>query len=47
MPKRPEATSAADLDLLKMIETLEAIIADPTLSAGLSQEDHVRLMAAA
>jgi NAD(P)-dependent dehydrogenase (short-subunit alcohol dehydrogenase family) len=47
MPKRPAATSAADLDLLKAIETLEAIVADPTLSAGLSQEDHVRLMAAA
>jgi hypothetical protein len=47
MSKRPEATSAADLDLLKAIETLEAIVADPTLSAGLSQEDHVRLMTAA
>jgi len=47
MSKRPGATSAADLDLLKAIETLEAIVADPTLSAGLSKEDHVRLMAAA
>jgi NAD(P)-dependent dehydrogenase (short-subunit alcohol dehydrogenase family) len=47
MPKRPETTPAAELDLLRAIETLEAIVAHPALSAGLSREDHVRLMAAA
>jgi NAD(P)-dependent dehydrogenase (short-subunit alcohol dehydrogenase family) len=40
-------SSRRPLDLLQAIETLEAIVADPTLSAGLSREDHVRLMAAA
>ena len=47
MPKRPGTSSVTDLDLLKAIEMLEAIVADPTLSAGLSKADHVRLMAAA
>ncbi|MBI3856948.1 MAG: SDR family NAD(P)-dependent oxidoreductase, partial [Planctomycetes bacterium] len=47
MPRRSDVASLTDLELLKAIETLEAIVADPTLSAGLSKEDHVRLMAAA
>ena len=36
-----------DLDLLKAIETLEALVADPALAASLSKDDHVRLLAAA
>lgn len=47
MSKPPSASSRRPLDLLQAIETLEAIVADPSLSAGLSREDHVRLMAAA
>ena len=43
MPSRPET----DLDLLRVIEALEALVADPALSASLSKEEHVRLMAAA
>jgi NAD(P)-dependent dehydrogenase (short-subunit alcohol dehydrogenase family) len=43
MPTR----TAADLDLLKAIETLEALVADPALAASLTKEEHVRLMAAA
>ncbi len=45
-PKSP-ALTPTELDLLRTIETLEALVADPTLSAGLSKEEHVRLMAAA
>jgi NAD(P)-dependent dehydrogenase (short-subunit alcohol dehydrogenase family) len=47
MSNNPDISSLTELELLKAIETLEAIVADPTLSAGLSREDHVRLMAAA
>jgi NAD(P)-dependent dehydrogenase (short-subunit alcohol dehydrogenase family) len=47
MAPNPQALTPTELDLLRAIETLEAIVADPTLSAGLSKEDHVRLMAAA
>src|SRR5204862_7610546 len=47
MAATPPVLTPTELDLLRAIETLEAIIADPTLSAGLSREDHVRLMAAA
>ena len=43
MPSRPET----DLDLLRIIEALEALVADPALSASLTKEEHVRLMAAA
>jgi NAD(P)-dependent dehydrogenase (short-subunit alcohol dehydrogenase family) len=34
-------------DLRRVIEALEAIVADPTLAAPLPREEHVRLMAAA
>jgi NAD(P)-dependent dehydrogenase (short-subunit alcohol dehydrogenase family) len=37
----------ADLDLLKVIEALEALVADPALAASLTKDEHVRLMAAA
>jgi len=47
MAPRTPAPTPIELDLLRAIETLEAIVADPTLSAGLSKEEHVRLMAAA
>jgi NAD(P)-dependent dehydrogenase (short-subunit alcohol dehydrogenase family) len=47
MAPRPQALTPTELDLLRAIETLEAIVADPTLSAGLSKDDHVRLMTAA
>jgi NAD(P)-dependent dehydrogenase (short-subunit alcohol dehydrogenase family) len=46
-PMSRAASSTAAADLLKAIEILEALIADPTLSADLSREEHVRLMAAA
>jgi NAD(P)-dependent dehydrogenase (short-subunit alcohol dehydrogenase family) len=45
MASRPRTD--ADLDLLRVIEALEALVADPTLSASLSDEERVRLMAAA
>src|SRR4249920_2793303 len=47
MPDPSALSSLTELELLKAIETLEAIVADPAISAGLSKEDHVRLMAAA
>jgi NAD(P)-dependent dehydrogenase (short-subunit alcohol dehydrogenase family) len=47
MSTHPPAPTPTELDLLRAIEALEAIVADPTLSAGLSKEEHVRLMAAA
>src|SRR5881398_1329364 len=47
MSPEPPALTPTELDLLRAIEALEAIVADPTLSAGLSKEEHVRLMAAA
>jgi len=47
MSPKPSDPTTTELDLLRAIETLEAIVADPTLSAGLTREDHVRLMAAA
>jgi len=37
----------SDLDLLRVIEALEALVADPALVASLSKDEHVRLMAAA
>jgi len=47
MPSHPTALTPTELEILRAIETLEAIVADPTLSAGLSKEEHVRLMTAA
>jgi len=47
MASRPRGAVEPDLDVRKVIETLEALIADPALSASLSKEEHVRLMAAA
>jgi NAD(P)-dependent dehydrogenase (short-subunit alcohol dehydrogenase family) len=43
MPIRPDVAP----DLLKAIELLEALVADPALAASLTKEEHVRLMAAA
>ena len=47
MSERPAVSVIRPIDLLQAIEALEAIVADPTLAAGLSREDHVRLMTAA
>src|SRR5882672_3440496 len=47
MSPRPRTSVDADLDLLRVIEALEAIVDDPGLSASLSREDHIRLMTAA
>jgi len=47
MASRPRAAAERDLDLLKVLSTLEALVADPALGASLSKEEHVRLMAAA
>jgi NAD(P)-dependent dehydrogenase (short-subunit alcohol dehydrogenase family) len=41
------ADPKTDLDLLHIIEALEALVADPMLSASLSDEERVRLMTAA
>jgi NAD(P)-dependent dehydrogenase (short-subunit alcohol dehydrogenase family) len=43
MPGDPKT----ELDLNQVIEALEALVADPTLSASLSDEERVRLMTAA
>jgi NAD(P)-dependent dehydrogenase (short-subunit alcohol dehydrogenase family) len=47
MPPDLPALTPTELEILRAVETLEAIVADPTLSAGLSREDHVRLISAA
>jgi len=47
MPSRPRSAVERELDVQKVIETLEALVADPALSASLSKDEHVRLMAAA
>jgi hypothetical protein len=41
------ADPKTDLDLLQVIEALEALVSDPTLSTSLSDEERVRLMTAA
>ena len=47
MPSRPRREVDGELDVLQVIETLEALVADPALGASLSKDEHVRLMAAA
>jgi NAD(P)-dependent dehydrogenase (short-subunit alcohol dehydrogenase family) len=39
--------NAAHAELMRAIEALEALVADPAIAAQLSREEHVRLMAAA
>lgn len=41
------ADPQSNVDLLQIIEALEALVADPTLSASLTDEERVRLMTAA
>ncbi|MCI0658329.1 MAG: hypothetical protein L0170_14855, partial [Acidobacteria bacterium] len=46
--RREPAMEAASLEeVRRSIELLEALVADPTLTAGLSEEERIRLMTAA